>query len=452
MGLERLDERFNQVQGCIVILRCLISVPILVVGILIALALKDSGYYALVEEEEGWMPYCQAILYKEDIEGHSIDFGTYGSGSSAYSWGKFESPELTVQRVETATGTTGATAKISDAQTLATENCRLIIPQIDSCPEFCKQCDTLKGSAAHKWELKTCEKNLEGSNCACSDGGQRYLLIDGTTGKEVVMRGMCGGESKEPRLWLLARDQGQRTLEEISRGPREPKTFAPAPCIACLGVWFLLRMLQVGLEFAKMSGFNSEGGSLIFNIGSYIIFAWTGGILLSPIHNLQANEACPQLITTYFSSVTQIAMAGAGVVLLINIAVVGNCVKQDVGEDQAHKQMGALLAMNLCDLNGNVYFFIPIILIVLGSCIYKVYVIINVSFYEIFAFTFDLTIRWPQFKLAASTNAFHILTFILFVSDVLGLLNLTLVKPGLKCVFSTLGINIENKPKVAIVP
>lgn len=359
---DRVVKRFS-------IARALVAVPIAILGVMCAGLLSDAPYYAQVpvSETQNWWPYCMAIVYKHSLAGVNIDFGTYGSGEELSSLGEFQSPVVTVERLQQQ----WPSVAVSDAKTIVDDECQLMIPRV----------------------------------------GDKYLLLTGETGGQVPLRGFCGGE--EPGLWI------EGGSEEGGKG------VAVLSMQGCILIWFVLRLYAMAIDFATTSGMNTEssfGAKYAFDFCIYAFFTVGCSILLAPIQNLEASELCPQLVTTYYSARTIVPIFWSGIVLIAYVTIIGLASKGDASHSSdgwisPFQGLGTWLCHTVWSNAYSFAFFSPMMVICAGCICWKVYLMLHMSIYEIFFFNIDLALRWWQLDLSAQANVFQLLTSTLLVLD-----------------------------------
>lgn len=375
--------------GCLALCRCATLFVILCCGCAITHSIGGSQYYIWTEGGEGSLPECQAVLYAVNDASVHIDLGKFGGGSLVDAGVNFATPQVVLAALTKISWNVTMEA-IREAPLFISERCQVIMPIVG------EQLHPENGYVMGAW----------------------VLLLNPVDGTQVKFGRECGGDA--PGVWLRGTTEGVR------------KT----PVIACLITWFLFRIAGLTLEFAVFKGADRNSGAWAQRARGcivWLIFSSGSSVMIGPIQNIVVSDYCPQILQTYYSShgCEWFAVVGS-VNALIFFLLVATELPKSIADGKASETVASTFALNWrrageqcrCPVLVRLGFLlIPAMpcTMILMTVIYKGFEAASMSWTVIFGININLKMKFPEFNLSKTVNAFHIFAFLMWILDMLKL-------------------------------
>jgi len=389
-GLEQVLELAARSRCMMIVIdacRACVAFVVMILGCVIAGNINGSTYYTL--QPESLNPHCRVVVYPHDKLGVGINFGKYGNKEEVVDFGTFETETVVVKKWM------NDEIEMRNSKRLQTKECDLHF-------------------------LKKTNRNS-------------FFMLETNSSYGLILPPHCAG--------------GADGTWQLNGGDIENKGLWGSPVIASCVFWFPLRLMGIG--FGHASDLMKDPKSKIcMRVSIYFLFTVCVGIMISPIQNLQTSENCPQILTSYYSGRTSVIIASFASFLLLDLLFIvwalremlakqqvedASCfiveifkfwcifakywrdvgLRQPAGKDRLLYQILEILSASVA--------LLPIVSI-FGGMVYKIYEMKNLSFFVIFGLKVDLSLRFPEFDLSAKLNAFHVLAFLLWLMDIIGLL------------------------------
>lgn len=355
----RMSDKVDKALYCICVCRALALFTAGIFALIISGKVSGLTYYALVEDKEGFNPYCRAIVFPEAVDGTKIDFGTFEpfGGGTAVDTGIKVNTGLLLSSVQSYKYKANAELR---GKVLGDSECNFMAVEV--------------GKTEHN------DRN-------------KVLLMNTKTNKQMKMPAACGGD--EPGEWVEILDMWA------------------TPLVVSTLIWMTLKLTQVGVE-AWIISQHLDG--VRFKIGLLFASAFASVVMtffIAPIQNMKM-DVCPQLVTSWYSGMFQTGFAIAAGVLLSCVCCLGvfACYTGSATGMAENVLGGGGIVVGGC---GGAALIVALV----GGVLYSYQYFL---FYFFIGFNFDLKFYWPRFSFAANINFLHVFTCVLWLLDVVKVL------------------------------